>query len=78
MDRIRRIPAALNHVRQFHPEVHMVVFNIQGQWHYMSKDFVSPTFDKNIDVDILQAAADAVYEMFGYPYVYQMPDEDCD
>ncbi len=69
------ILAALDHVRQFHPEVCLVVFNQQGQWQYMSEDFDSPKWDNTspIDTSILEAAADSV-EVF--PAVFQLEDEE--
>ena len=39
---------AIAHVREFHPEVTMVVFNKYGQWQYMDDNFDSPIFGENI------------------------------
>ena len=63
---------ALVHVRQFHPDVEIVVYTSDGRWHYVTEDFNLPTFDPKIDVGILEDAADsleqfpAVFEFYQY------------
>lgn len=54
---------ALDHVRSHYPEVVMVVFNREGRWQYMSSDFDAPTFGPEIDVGILEDAANAVSDL---------------
>lgn len=62
---------ALKHVRFNHPTVCMVVFNSDGQWQYMSDDFKSPVFGKEIIQSVIEAAADAVPQ---FPAVYQFTE----
>jgi hypothetical protein len=55
------IKTALEHVRQFHPEVTHVVFNGYGQWMYCDDNFKAPNFkDSDIDVSLLEEASDSV------------------
>ncbi len=74
------ILAAIDHVRQFRPEVDMVVFNDMGRWCFMSEDFDSVAFGEfdpttglygGIDVGILEAAADEANAVLGLPAVWQ-------
>lgn len=52
---------ALEHMKTFFPEVTMVVFNIHGQWSYMTDSFYNPDFgNSNIDTSILEDASDSV------------------
>jgi hypothetical protein len=74
------ILAAIDHVRQFHPEVDMVVFNDMGRWQFMGEDFERVKFGEfdpttglygGIGVGILEAAADEANAVFGLPAVWQ-------
>lgn len=72
----KKIRRALDHVRQYHPEVTQVVFLRDGRWLYMDDDGECPQFVKEVDVAILEEAADAVTKVpaaFAGPYPF---DED--
>lgn len=64
---------ALDHVRDFHPEVNHVVFTSEGRWLYMNEIGYTPVFGKQIDTSILESAADAVD---GFPAVFCIITED--
>lgn len=55
-----KLKNAFQHVRNFYPDVNMVVFNKFGQWNYMDDNFIVPTFSDEIDISILEEAADTV------------------
>lgn len=66
----KAIRNAFKHVRQFHPEITMLVLDKHGRWHFMDEDGKSPKFNKKIDVSILQDAVDTVSDLpafFNYP-----------
>ena len=50
---------ALTHVRKFHPEVTMVVYNNWG-WCFLTEDFEAPALSQKLDQDILDDAFDSV------------------
>lgn len=54
------VKRALRHVRNFHPEVCQVSFDSEGRWLYMDKLSGAPTFGQEINVGILEAAADSL------------------
>lgn len=55
-----KVKRALEHVRQFYPQVVMVVYSCDQRWLFMDEDFAAPTFDGRINVSILEEAADSV------------------
>jgi hypothetical protein len=57
------VKKAFNHVKSFHPEVTMVVFNKYGQWQFMDDNFDAPTFNEKIDMSLLEDACDSVIEL---------------
>jgi hypothetical protein len=54
------VRVALDHVRQYHPEVTQVFFGVDQRWVYCSDAFEAPEFNDSIDVSLLEAAADSV------------------
>lgn len=63
---------AIDHVRQFHSEVDMVVFGFDTRWHYMGSDFEAVTaFDERIDVSILEDAQNYVSDHLDFPFAFQ-------
>jgi hypothetical protein len=64
------VASALKHVRRHHPAVVMVVFKSDGRWLYMDEDGWTPRFGENIDVGILEDAADSLVKL---PAVYEWP-----
>lgn len=63
---------ALEHVRQHHPEVTRVVYDQASRWLYLDEGGKAPTFGPEIDVGILEDAADSVIHL---PAVYEVEDE---
>jgi hypothetical protein len=57
------IRKALEHVRSYHPDVTQVVFFRDSRWLYFTDDLLSPQFGPEIDVGVLEDAADAVPEL---------------
>lgn len=62
------IEKAMKHVKEFHPEVCMVLFTKDCRWHYMDENCIAPKFDSQIDVSILEDACDSVDS---FPYIFQ-------
>ena len=72
-----RILTAIEHVRSVFPICSMVVFNSDCRWQYMGEDFQSISFKYNeIDMGILEAAADAAFEETTLPCVFQLKLDD--
>ncbi len=63
------VMAALDHVISHYPSVGLVVFNGDTRWCYMDEVFNSPTFGPEIDVAILEAAADS---LSSFPCVFEI------
>ena len=60
MTKDQKIQAALRHVNLYHPEVSTVFYGVDGSWCYCFDEmFEAPVFEDNIDIDILNDAADA-------------------
>lgn len=56
-----QVIAALNHVRQFLPDVTQVFYGCDQRWHYMDDDGESACFKgTDIDVSVLEDAADSL------------------
>lgn len=64
------ILAALRHVQQFHPEVVQVFYSLDARWRFTDLNNKAPTFAPEVDVDILEDAADAVPYL---PYAASLP-----
>ncbi len=64
----KELKIAFEKIREYHPEVTMVVFNVMGQWFYSNDSFEAPSFDGMIDQAILEDAADSIDTL---PSVYR-------
>lgn len=63
---------AIDHVRQYHPEVDMVVFGFDTRWHYATSEFEHVSFnDHRLDVGILEDAQSYVSNHLDFPFVFQ-------
>ena len=67
-----KVKIALEHVRKFHPEVDRVVFWSDQQWLYCDESLDGPTFDKGIDVNILDDALDDLWNTHNLPVAFQV------
>lgn len=54
------VTRAFEHVRTAYPDVTEVVFDTDARWEYKRADGSAPNFEGQIDVSILEAAADAL------------------
>ncbi len=63
---------AINHVKEFHPTLSIVMFDIDGRWQYMDEDFDSFVFDERIDVSILEEAGDSIETL---PFIHQIGEQ---
>jgi hypothetical protein len=64
------IQKALDHVRVHHPDVTHVLFMRDAQWLYITDEGDAPVFGDEIDVSILEDAADAITSL---PSAYAIP-----
>ena len=64
----KELEIAINHVKESHPTLSIVIFDKQGNWQYMDGNF-EPFRFTNIDVSILEAASDSIESL---PYIYQL------
>ena len=69
----KSVKTALDHVRIFHPEICMVVFNTDTRWRYVDENFTAPAFDDRVSTSILEHAVDDLDE---FPCVFQLEDND--
>lgn len=53
-----KIQEALKHVQTHHPDVIQVFYGVDGRWLYCGEDFEAPTFGPEIDIGLLEDAAD--------------------
>ena len=61
---------ALEHVKQYHPEVDTVLFLKDGRWLYLdSENEYFPSFADEIDASILEKAIDSVDDL---PAIFQL------
>lgn len=67
----QKIIAAIEHVRQYHPQVTRVYFDDFDRWYYTNSEHVAPVFGNEIDTDILEAALDQAWEQSELPTAYQ-------
>lgn len=70
-----QVLVAMDHVRQYHPHVTMVLFNNEGRWRYMEDDFTTPVFVHAIDTSALEDACNATYGETGKAFFYHI-DQD--
>lgn len=56
------VKAALKHVRLHHPEVTQVFYGVDCRWLFCGEAFEAPTFGSEIDVGLLEDAADSLNE----------------
>lgn len=55
-----KVREALDHVRLHHSVVTMVLFDVNSRWHYLDEDAEAPAFGSEIDISLLEDAADSV------------------
>lgn len=67
-----QLTKAFLHVKQFHPEVAVVIFNSNGNWNYMDANFNGLKFDDRINVSILEEAADSIQSL---PAIIEFPQQ---
>ena len=66
----QEVKKALDHVREFIPDVCIVAFNTDGQRQYFDEHWSSTTFEgMNIDTAILEDAADSITQL---PAIFQI------
>lgn len=71
-----KVTAALLHVQQHLPQVVQVVYLRDGRWRYMDEEGEAPSFaGKAISVRLLEDAADAVSNRFGFPAAFSLPED---
>ena len=59
---------ALNHVKDWFPEVYKVFYDEDGHWLYFNSDGSHPNFQMaDVDFDLLHEAADEAYVIAGFP-----------
>lgn len=66
------VKKALDHVRNFNPEVTQVNYHANGIWVFMDNDLKAPIFDDRIDVGILDDAADFVSDNYDLPIIFEI------
>jgi len=65
----KEVLKAFEHVKSFHPNVSIVIFNKEGQWNYMDENFEGLDFSHDgINVSVLEDAVDSLKE---FPFIYQ-------
>ena len=62
---------ALNHVRTFFPEVIQVQYDKEGRWIYSDFDGVAPVFRCDVNISILEDAADS---LDGFPQSFRLSE----
>lgn len=67
-----KVKNAINHVKQFHPDVDRVIFWKDGRWQYCTDSHDSPKFDDNMDIDILERTNDFVHNNYDLPQAFQI------
>lgn len=68
-----KVRLALDHVRHYHETIDTVIYFNDGQWLFMSSGTREiPEFVDEIDVSILEEAADEVDDTVGFPAIFQM------
>jgi hypothetical protein len=69
----RELQTAIDHVKQFHPTLAIVIFSNDGRWNYMDTNFDSFKFDERIDVGILEDASDSIP---CFPFIIDLTQQD--
>ena len=64
------IMKAFLHVRAHHSEVKYLFFDREGCWAYMDEELNRPSFGEEIDISVLEKAADSVSS---FPVMYEFP-----
>lgn len=57
------VSRALDHVRSRFPEVTHLVITREAHWIFMTDEGNAPGFDREIDQEVIEAAADAVADV---------------
>lgn len=52
-------------------EITMAIINIDGQWLFFDEDYNLVNIPLKADISIFEKAENAIYEKYGFPYVYQ-------
>lgn len=65
-----KIITAIEHVRQLHPQVTRVYFDDFQRWFYTDDTQHGPTFGREVDTDILEAALDEAWENTSIPTAF--------
>jgi hypothetical protein len=69
----KKLEQAFAHIKQFYPSVCIVAFSKNGNWHYMDEYFNSPVFGEEIEVGILEDAADSIINSSSWlPAIFQI------
>jgi hypothetical protein len=63
------LQTAIDHVKESHPSLSIVMFDINGRWQYMDEEFNSFKFDDKVDVSILEEAGDSIEVL---PFIHQI------
>ena len=70
----KEVEEALNHVREFHPEITQVLYLRNGTWLFLDEDGEAPSFEgDDLDMAILETAFDMVDDQL--PVIYALPEE---
>ena len=69
-----KVQQALRHVKEHHPEVTQVFYGTDGRWQYCGEAFERPKFGDEVDVSILEDAADSVKSL---PAAFRAKGEKC-
>jgi hypothetical protein len=65
----KEVIRAFNHVKEFFPDVAIVIYSKDLYWCYMDRDFNVFSFTgKDINISILEEALDSIPDL---PYIYQ-------
>ena len=58
-----KVQKALRHVNSLYPEVNQVFFGTDQRWLFCGEGFETPKFGKEVDVSLLEEAADSLIEL---------------
>ena len=75
MKNTNKIIAALEHVRQTFPQIERVYFDELQRWYYTDNFRKRVVFGDSIDIDILEAALDQVWDHHTVPVAFQYEKE---
>jgi len=73
------VTRALDHVRARYPDVTHVAYDREGRWFYFGDNHDAPKFRGDVDVGLLEDAADAVANSTGFPAIFcvDVQSDDC-